>query len=102
MAYGGGPDPDAFTLDRIGRGRLGRGRGGTTLERRSAETWVAVQRYPDRSTAAHALDEAIAEGGSPTDFRLVTQDNAGVRRLLLIGSIVVGVLVAYSIWQIAT
>ena len=98
MSLGGGPDPDAFTLDEIGRSHGGRH--GTTLERRAGEAWVVVARYADLTSAAHALDEAIAEGGSPTDYRLVTPENTGTRRLILIGAIVLAVIVAVSLWQI--
>jgi hypothetical protein len=98
MSLGGGPDPDAFTLDEIGRSHGGRH--GTTLERRAGEAWIVVARYADLTSAAHALDEAIAEGGSPTDYRLVTPENAGTQRLLLIGAILLAVVVAVSLWQI--
>jgi len=99
MSFGADPDPDAYTLDRVGRGGL-RGRDATTLERRQGETWVVVARYPDATSAAHALDAAIAEGGSPTDLRLVTRGHPGVHRLLLIGAAVLAVIVAVSLWQI--
>jgi hypothetical protein len=98
MSIGGGPDPDAFTLDRVGRSSGGRR--GTSLERRDGEAWVAVARYPDRATASRAMDQAIAEGGAPADYRLTTSENRGVRQLLLIGCIVLAVIVAISLWQI--
>ena len=50
--------------------------------------------------AVLAAAKAIAEGGSPTDYRLVTPENTGTRRLLLIGSILLSVIVAVSLWQI--
>ena len=98
MSLGGGPDPDAFTLDEVGRPH--RGRHGTTLERRAGGAWIVVARYADLTNASNALDEAIAEGGSPSDYRLVTPENTGTRRLLLIGAIVMAVIVAVSIWQL--
>jgi hypothetical protein len=98
MSMGGGtPDPDAFTLDRIGRGTLGRG-GGTTLQRRQGDEWVVVGRYPDRVAASRALDDAIAGGGSPADHRLVTEDRRGVDRLVLVGTVLLAVIVAVSLW----
>jgi hypothetical protein len=100
MSVGGGPDPDAFTLDEIGRPHGGRR--GTTLERRAGEAWVVVARYADLTSASHALDEAIAVGGSPSDYRLVTPEKMGTRRLVLIGSIALAVIVAVSLWQIIT
>jgi hypothetical protein len=98
MSLGGGPDPDAFTLDEIGRPHGGRP--GTTLERRNGETWTVVGRYPDRATASRAMDQAIADGGPPADYRLGTPENRGTQRLLVIGAIVLAVIVAVSLWQI--
>ena len=98
MSMGGGtPDPDAFTLDRIGRGARGRG-GGTTLQRRQGDEWVVVRRYPDRVAASRALDDAIAEVASPADHRLVTEGRRGVDRLLLIGAVLLAAIVAVSLW----
>ena len=91
--------PDAFTLDRVGRGLRERGPE-TALERRQGDRWVELGRYPDRVAATHALDEAIAEGGSPGDFRLVTQDRRGTQRLLLAGVVLLAVVVAFSLWQL--
>ena len=98
MSLGGGPDPDAFTLDEIGRPHGGRH--GTTVERRTGGAWVVVGRYPDRATASRAMDQAIAGGSAPADYRLVTPENTGTRRLLLIGSILLAVIIAVSLWQI--
>ena len=99
MSLGGAPDPDAFTLDRVGRG-AGGGRQATTLERREGSVWREVARYPDRATAAQALDELIARGGSPTDHRLVSPDRTGVQGLLLIGAAILVVTFGVSLWQI--
>jgi hypothetical protein len=97
---GGGPEgPDAFSLDRVGRGARGRG-GGTTLERRRGDEWVAVQRYADPAAASQALDEAVADGGSATEYRLVTDDHRGVRRAVLYGGLALVVVVLVSLWQI--
>jgi hypothetical protein len=98
MSLGGGPDPDAFTLDEIGRPHGGRH--ATTLERRAGEAWVVVGRYPDRATASRAMDQAIADGGAPADYRLGTPEHRGTRWLLLVGSILLAVIVAVSLWQI--
>jgi hypothetical protein len=98
MSLGGGPDPDAFTLDRVGRSTGGRR--GATLERRDGDAWTVAGRYPDRATASRAMDQTIADGGAPTDYRLGTPENRGTRRLLLIGSIVLAVIVAVSLWQL--
>ncbi len=100
MSLGGGPDPDAFTLDEIGRSHGGRH--GTTLERRAGDAWTVVGRYPDRATASRAMDQAIADGGAAADYQLGTPEQRGTRRLLLIGSIVLAVIVAVSLWQIIT
>jgi hypothetical protein len=100
MSIGGGPEPDAFSLDRVGRGRLFGGRGGIVLERRDGASWVAVQRFADRAAASRALDLAVAEGGSPTDYRLTTPENAGAERLLWIGVLTLAPLVLISLWLI--
>ena len=73
MSYGGDPGPDSFSLDRVGRARPGSG-AGTVLERRDGDGWSTVGRYPDRVAAARALDDVVAGGGSPTDYRLVTEE----------------------------
>ena len=102
MSIGGSgtPGPDAFTLTRLGRNGL-RGRGGaTTLERRSGDGWAVVERYPDRVAAAAALDEAIAEGASARDVRLVTAEHRGVNVLLVAGVIVLAFIVGISLWSI--
>jgi hypothetical protein len=99
MSVGGTPDPDAFTLDQVGRGMRGRGPA-TTLERRQGEAWVTVGRYPDRVAASQALDAAIADGGSLNDYRLVSEDRRGVQRWLVIGVVVLAVVVVLSLWQI--
>jgi hypothetical protein len=98
MSLGGGPDPDAFTLDRVGRSTGGRR--GATLERRDGDAWTVVGRYPDRATASRAMDQAIADGGAPRDDRLTTPENTGMQRLLLIGAAILAVIVAVSLWQI--
>jgi hypothetical protein len=99
MSLGGTPDPDAFTLDQVGRGTRGRGPA-TTLERREGAGWVTVGRYPDRVAGSQALDAAIADGGSLNDYRLVSEDRRGVQRWLLIGVVVLALVVAVSLWQI--
>lgn len=100
MSSGAGPDPDLFSLDRVGRGRPFGRRAGTALERREGSAWVTVARYPDRLAASNALDTAIAEGGAPGDYRLITSENTGFQRSILIASSIMAVLVAYSLWQI--
>jgi hypothetical protein len=97
MGNGGPEGPDAFSLDRVGRGARG---GSTTLERRRGDEWVVVQRYVDPAAAAQALDQAVAEGGSATEYRLVTDDHRGVQRAVLFGGLALVVVVLVSLWQI--
>ena len=98
MSIGGGPDPDSFSLDRLGRTRPGGG--ATVLERRDGDGWSTVGRYPDRVAAARALDDIVADGASPTDYRLVTEERRGVQRFLLIGAVVLAIILLVSLWQI--
>ena len=99
MSYGGDPGPDSFSLDRVGRARPGSG-GGTALERRDGDGWSTVDRYPDGVAAARALDDIVARGGSPTEYRLVTEERRGVQCLLLIGAVVLAIILLVSLWQI--
>ena len=100
MSDGGGPDPDSFSLDRLGRARPGGG--ATVLERRDGDGdgWRTVGRYPDWVAASRALDDIVAGGGSPADYRLVTEERRGVQRFLLIGSVVLAIILLVSLWQI--
>jgi len=99
MSLGSGtPDPDAFTLDAVGRGA--RGGGSTSLQRREGDAWVTIGRYADRAEAARALDRAIADGGAPADHRLVTDERRWLTRSMTILPIVLAVIVVYSLWQI--
>ena len=100
MSSGAGPDPDFFSLDRVGRGRPFGRRNSTALERREGSAWVTVAWYPDRLAASNALDIAIADGGAPGDYRLIGSGNAGFQRSILIAVSIMTVLVAYSMWQI--
>jgi hypothetical protein len=100
MGSGGPEGPDAFSLDRVGRGARGGRGGGTTLERRRGDEWVVVQRYGDAVAAAQALDEAVAGGGPATKYRLVTDDHRGVQRAVLFGGLALAVVVLVSLWLI--
>ena len=93
-----GPDPDSFSLDRVGRARPDGG--ATVLERRDGNGWSTVERYPDRVAASRALDDIVAGGASPTDYRLRTEERQGVQRFLLIGSVVLAIILLVSLWQI--
>jgi hypothetical protein len=93
-----GPDPDAFSLDRLGRGRLFGGRGGIMLERRDGDSWIVLERYADRAAASRALDLMITEGGAPTDYRLTIPENSRARRLLWVAVLILTPLVLISFW----
>ena len=93
-----GPDPDAFSLDRLGRGRLFGGRSGIMLERRDRDSWIVLERYADRAAASRALDLMIAEGGEPTDYRLTTPENSRARRVLWVAVLILTPFVIISFW----
>ena len=93
-----GPDPDAFSLDRLGRGRLFGGPGGIMLERRDGDSWIVLERYADRAAASRALDLMITEGGAPTDYRLMTPENSRARRVLWVAVLILTPLVIISFW----
>jgi hypothetical protein len=62
--------PDVSALTGMGRGRMPWKRRSVSLDRHTPEGWVEIARYGDQATASAALDEAIAETGTPSEFRL--------------------------------
>lgn len=68
---GGGPQPDAFTLSDIGRGRrVGFRRRSIALERLEGAGWIEIERFLDEGQARLALDAAAGQGIPADHLRL--------------------------------
>jgi hypothetical protein len=82
MSYGGGgPDPDSFTMMRVGRGRFFGSDTVSILTRHDGDTWVEIGRFGDEVSAGVALDEAVASGAHPDTLRIVTVPTGFQRKL---------------------
>jgi hypothetical protein len=91
--------PSAF-LAGIGKGRLGRTRRPAVLERHDGTAWHEVGRFGSVRDADRALDEAVGNGGTPDSLRVVENDTASNRALVIAGAIAVGAALAIVLYFI--
>jgi len=96
---GAAHDPGGFVAG-LGRGWPGRSRGVAILERHDGDGWREVGRFRSVREADRALDEAVADGGSPDSLRVSETYAASSRLLLIAGAVAVGAAIAIVVYII--
>jgi hypothetical protein len=90
-------DPSVF-LAGIGKGRFFRSSSVAILERHDGAVWREVARFGTVQDADQALDEAVGNGASPDEVRVVETSTGSNRLLLIAGTIAIAAAIAIVLY----
>jgi hypothetical protein len=90
VSWGGEPHAPSVFLSGIGKGRFGRTRRVAILERHDGAVWREVARFGSVRDADRALDEAVGNGASPDELRVLETYTGSNRLLLIVGAVLIG------------